>query len=170
MNISQITLIIRKEFSVLFKNKNVLMGLFIPPIAFSILLPLIVYLIPDLAVELKLITTLIEPYVAITGFTAKQKESYLTLFLLQIFYLILPPLLTNTLASESIVGEKEEGTIESLLTTPFTDGEIFVGKIFSIFVPIALILWLVAIPYMLIVNFFTFSTFHYYIYPNISFS
>ena len=85
MNISQIELIITKEMTILFKNKSLLISLSITPIAFSILLPLIVYLIPDLAVELKLFSSLIEPHITLEGFSAKKKDSYLTIYILQIF-------------------------------------------------------------------------------------
>lgn len=44
------------------------------------------------------------------------------------YFLILPVMIPVTLAVYSIVGEKEQGTLEPLLATPLTDWEIFVGK------------------------------------------
>jgi ABC-type transport system involved in multi-copper enzyme maturation permease subunit len=38
-------------------------------------------------------------------------------------------------ASESLVGEKERNTIESLLATPLTDGEVYFGKLAGALVP-----------------------------------
>ena len=41
-------------------------------------------------------------------------------------------------ASESFVGEKERNTLEALLATPMTDGELYLGKLVAAFIPPAL--------------------------------
>ncbi|MCR4392016.1 MAG: ABC transporter permease [Candidatus Acetothermia bacterium] len=57
------------------------------------------------------------------------------------YFLVLPVMIPVTLAVYSIVGEKEQGTLEPLLATPLTDWEIFVGKALVAVVPALALTW-----------------------------
>jgi ABC-2 type transport system permease protein len=50
-------------------------------------------------------------------------------------FIIIPATLPTIIATYSIVGEKNNRSLEPLLATPTTDGELLAGKIFSAFVP-----------------------------------
>lgn len=50
-------------------------------------------------------------------------------------FIIVPATLPTIIATYSIVGEKNNRSLEPLLATPTTDGEILSGKIFSSFLP-----------------------------------
>lgn len=50
-------------------------------------------------------------------------------------FIIVPAALPTIIATYSIVGEKNNRSLEPLLATPTTDGELLAGKIFSAFVP-----------------------------------
>lgn len=50
-------------------------------------------------------------------------------------FIIVPATLPTIIASYSIVGEKNNRSLEPLLATPTTDGELLAGKIFSSFIP-----------------------------------
>jgi ABC-2 type transport system permease protein len=50
-------------------------------------------------------------------------------------FIIVPATLPTIIATYSIVGEKNNRSLEPLLATPTTDGEILTGKIFSAFLP-----------------------------------
>ncbi|MEM4258812.1 MAG: ABC transporter permease subunit [Candidatus Thermoplasmatota archaeon] len=50
-------------------------------------------------------------------------------------FIIVPATLPTIIATYSIVGEKNNRSLEPLLATPTTDGEILAGKIFSSFLP-----------------------------------
>jgi ABC-2 type transport system permease protein len=52
-----------------------------------------------------------------------------------IIFIILPAALPTFIASYSLVGEKNNKSLEPLLATPTTDAELLVGKIMSAFVP-----------------------------------
>jgi hypothetical protein len=45
-----------------------------------------------------------------------------------LYFLILPVVIPVTLGVYSVVGEKEQGTLEPLLATPISDLELFLGK------------------------------------------
>ncbi len=55
--------------------------------------------------------------------------------LILIIFIIVPATLPTVISSYSIVGEKNNRSLEPLLATPITDGELLAGKIFSSFLP-----------------------------------
>lgn len=50
-------------------------------------------------------------------------------------YLIIPIMVSSIIAAHAVAGEKERGTLETLLYTPVTNREFFLGKLLSAFVP-----------------------------------
>jgi ABC-type Na+ efflux pump permease subunit len=80
---------------------------------------------------------LVEPVVAIflvtptTSGAALQKS-----FILPLLYLLLiPTIMPSTLSAYSVVGEREQGTLEPLLTTPIRQQEFLLGKATSVMIP-----------------------------------
>ena len=57
------------------------------------------------------------------------------------YFLILPVIIPVTIAVYSIVGEKEQGTLEPLLATPLTDWELFLGKALAAVLPALGLTW-----------------------------
>ena len=64
------------------------------------------------------------------------------------------------------MGEKVEKTLEPLLATPLTDGEIVLGKILSAFIPCILATYLGAVVFMIGVDIISFQQLDYILYPN----
>ncbi|MGQ9700530.1 MAG: ABC transporter permease [Candidatus Bipolaricaulaceae bacterium] len=60
-----------------------------------------------------------------------------------LYFLILPVMIPVTLGVYSVVGEKEQGTLEPLLATPLSDLELFLGKSIVAVVPALLLTWAV---------------------------
>lgn len=60
-----------------------------------------------------------------------------------LYFLILPVMIPVTLGVYSVVGEKEQGTLEPLLATPLSDLELFLGKSLVAVVPALLLTWAV---------------------------
>jgi len=52
-----------------------------------------------------------------------------------VYMLIIPAVIPSTLAAYAIVGEREQGTLESLLTTPIRGVEIQLGKALAVLAP-----------------------------------
>jgi len=57
------------------------------------------------------------------------------------YFLLLPAIIPLAIAVYSIVGEKEQSTLEPLLATPLTDLEIFLGKALASVIPALLVNW-----------------------------
>jgi len=58
------------------------------------------------------------------------------------YFLILPAVVPLAIAAYSIIGEKEQGSLEPLLATPISDLELFLGKALSSVIPALAITWL----------------------------
>jgi ABC-type Na+ efflux pump permease subunit len=80
---------------------------------------------------------LVQP--VITFFLASPTTSGAALqksLILPILYLLLiPTIMPSTLAAYTVVGEREQGTLEPLLTTPIRQQEFLLGKATSVMVP-----------------------------------
>ena len=70
------------------------------------------------------------------------------------FLLLIPVFLPATMSAFSVVGEREQGTLEPVLTTPVSRVELLAGKATAIFIPAVvfgpislLIIWLGLKPY-----------------------
>ena len=82
-------------------------------------------------------------------------------------FVILATVLPSTIAAYSIVGEKVEKTLEPLLATPTTDGEILLGKSIAAFIPPILSTWAGASIFMATTDYLLLNAgLGYYYFPN----
>jgi ABC-type Na+ efflux pump permease subunit len=83
-----------------------------------------------------------------------------------IWFLIGAAVIPTAIASYSLVGEKIQKSLEPMLATPMSDGDILLGKILAaLLVPVAAI-YTGSIFFMGLLDYFTHSTLGYYYYPN----
>jgi ABC-type Na+ efflux pump permease subunit len=66
--------------------------------------------------------------------------------------LLLPLMFSSIAGADSFVGERERKTLEALLYTPATDGELFLGKVIASVVPALLLTWMSFGIYAIVVN------------------
>jgi ABC-type Na+ efflux pump permease subunit len=82
-------------------------------------------------------------------------------------FVVLATVLPSTIAAYSIVGEKVEKTLEPLLATPTTDGEILLGKGIAAFIPPVLSAWAGASIFMGLADYLLLNAgLGYYYFPN----
>ncbi len=141
MRADKVLLVFRKDWLEIRRNWEILAPILLVPMIFCILLPSMILLIPetssssnDLGSMMGILPEAIRS--EITGFDANQTIAYLMLtFIFMPFFLIIPAMASSVISSDSFAGEKERKTIEGLLATPLTDGELMVGKMLVAFVP-----------------------------------
>src|SRR5665213_3866889 len=80
---------------------------------------------------------LIEPILAIFVAPALGTRSALASYVLvpMLYMLLIPVIIPATLAAYSIAGEREQGTLEPLLTTPIRRQEFILGKATAVMIP-----------------------------------
>lgn len=84
-----------------------------------------------------LVQPVISVFLATPGTTAAAQQSGLILPIL--YLLLIPTIMPSTLAAYTVVGEREQGTLEPLLTTPLRQQEFLLGKAASVMIPTLLL-------------------------------
>jgi ABC-2 type transport system permease protein len=82
------------------------------------------------------------------------------------WFVIGAAILPTAIAAYSVVGEKVEKSLEPLLSTPTTDGEILLGKTLAAFVPTILVLWAGSVLFQGLIDGVTRGALGYLFYPN----
>ncbi|MGO9387130.1 MAG: ABC transporter permease subunit [Methanobacterium sp.] len=139
--------VVSKDFAIFKNKKSILYTLIILPVVIGIAFPIILIFIHNLS-----------------------QSSYVTFLpffnALLFWFIILAAVVPVAVASYSIVGEKLEKTLEPLLATPLTDGEIILGKTLSVFIPCILATYLGAVVFMIGSDIISFHQLGYILYPN----
>ena len=174
MRIDKVMLVFRKDWLEVRRNWQIMMPILIVPLIFCILLPSLILLIPDSQSSTGevggLISILPDAVRAeIAGFNANQTIAYLMLtFVFMPFFLLIPAMASSVISSDSFAGEKERKTIEGLLATPLTDGELMMGKMLVAFVPSMIVTLVSFAAYTAIVDILGFPLFGRFVLPTIN--
>lgn len=86
----------------------------------------------------------------------------------EFFFATIAVILSSYTAAYSIVGEKIQKSLEPLLSTPVSDGEIILGKAISAFIPSFTAVLLANSIYMALIDRVTYHLMGYFHYPNLS--
>jgi ABC-2 type transport system permease protein len=139
--------IAQKEMKVLRRKKSV--------IYYIIALPLILSVLFSLVVQNDIVSS-----------SGLPSDYQLGLDSLTYFFVVFAAILPASIAAYSIVGEKVEKSLEPLLSTPTTDGEILLGKSIAAFVPPVLAIWAGASIYMAAADYLTDGFLSHPYFPN----
>jgi len=148
MRLSKAWLIATRDFKVFRRQKNIWYSIIIFPILISVLFPIIL------------------EYVGQRGLAANL-PNLLNSF--SFFIVIGAAYIPLGIASYSIVGEKVEKSLEPLLATPLTDGEILLGKAIAALLPTLVAMYAGATVFMVGVDAVTFGELGYNYFPNWTF-
>ncbi len=111
-----------KDLSVFKKNKYILYSLVAMPLAVGVVLPSIFIF----ALQSQASTLTRAQFISAANSVANTGS---------IYFVLIPVVLPAIMGSYSIVGEKIEKSLEPLLATPTTDGEILLGKTLATLLP-----------------------------------
>jgi ABC-2 type transport system permease protein len=91
-------------------------------------------------------------------FAGVSPEEGMTRYLLRsvaALFLLMPVALSSTSAAFSIVGEKQQRTLEPILATPITDRQFLLGKLLAAAVPTVVMTWITAVVTISVVDIVT---------------
>jgi ABC-type Na+ efflux pump permease subunit len=148
MRLSKAWIIAVRDFKIFRHQKNVWYSIIIFPVIISIIFPVVLEYAGRKA----------------GGLPAAQLPALLNSF--SFFLVIGAAFVPLGIASYSIVGEKVEKSLEPLLATPLTDGEILLGKNISAIVPTLVAMYAGASVFMVGIDEVTFHKLGYYYFPN----
>jgi ABC-2 type transport system permease protein len=135
----KIWVLIRKEWAEVFKNKIVLFSVSFMPLVFSAI-PLGILFstrgVDDLSSVFGEISIALEQLGRFCGnLNDLECAQFLLLQQFMVLFLMMPAIIPVTIASYSIVGEKNTHTLEPLLATPISTGQLLAGKALAAAIP-----------------------------------
>jgi ABC-type Na+ efflux pump permease subunit len=141
MNWRAIFAIVRKDVKIVLQNKGVIIPIIVVPLIIFGVVPWISTLAPSLVnlggTSLDKLTALIAQMPVglrnqLAQYTTEQQTViFFLVYLLAPMFLIIPLMVASVIAADSFAGERERHTLETLLYTPTTDQELFIGKLLS---------------------------------------
>ncbi|MGZ4903603.1 MAG: ABC transporter permease subunit [Halobacteriota archaeon] len=139
--------IARKDFATFRTKRYIIYSLVVVPLLISIGLPgVMTLLIRNASTPLPTIINVLNAF--------------------SFFFVIVAGTLPISIGAYSIVGEKLEKTLEPLLATPTTDGEILLGKVLAAFVPAIIATYAGAVIFMVLMDGVTSNRIGYLFFPN----
>lgn len=147
MDLQNVWTVAAKDFNVLRMKKNIVYALVAFPLGMALGLPAVVWLI-----ELRHAISFVNLFPLFNAFN--------------FFFIIMACGVPGGIASYSIVGEKIEKSLEPLLATPTTDGEILLGKCLASFLPSIGATYFGAAVFMVGIDAITQQQLGYLFYPN----
>jgi ABC-type Na+ efflux pump permease subunit len=148
MNGDALQAIVRKDLKVVFQNKGVSIPLIVAPVVILVALPAIVFFLGPMLGGIgaadpgSSIGRMAAGLPGLAGYDgAEMMVVYLLVYMMAALYLLLPTIVAIGFAADSFAGEKERKTLEALLYTPTTDGELLLGKLLSAWLPALAIAW-----------------------------
>jgi ABC-2 type transport system permease protein len=153
MRLSKAWIVTKKDLSVIRRNKYVFYSLIAMPLILGVILPL--FLTMGVSAGANQLTS------------EELNQTVAQISNLGALYLVLiPAVLPSIIASYSIVGEKIEKSLEPLLATPTTDGELLLGKSLASFVPCMVVTYIAVAIYVPIIDVWSTSLIGYALLPN----
>jgi ABC-2 type transport system permease protein len=147
MNFGTSLTVAAKELKIVRRKKSIIYSIIVLPLLVSVLFSIYVY--QQAAIASGIPTTLSLGLDSITY-----------------MFVVLASILPASIAAYSIVGEKVEKSLEPLLATPISDGEILLGKSIAAFLPPILAMWGGAAIFMASTDYATRRLLSYYYFPN----
>lgn len=177
MNRRAIVAVVRKDLTVVSRSKGVMIPLIIVPIVLFVALPALAALAPLIPEQggspLSQLGNFLENMPAglraeLAGYDEVQQIVILMLvYFLAPFYLIVPLMVANVIAADSFAGEKERKTLEALIYSPTSDGELFLAKVLSALLPAVAVSWGGFVLYGLVANLAAWPTIGEIFFPNL---
>ena len=147
MRLSQAWIVARHDLSFLRKRRGIMAGLVAMPVGVGVGFPLLMrYILSQGPVPHLVLGNLMDAFA--------------------FWFVIGAASIPVGIASYSIIGEKIEKSLEPLLATPTTDGEILLGKTLAAFLPTIAAIWAGATLFMVLMDRVTAGVFGYLYYPN----
>jgi len=161
MNWRIIRAIAEKDLAEVMKNRIAISIAVILSLVFAVGLPLFITQLPVLAQgdnntqSFDVLMKGLPPDVMgqLAGLSPEQLLVVLILgYFMAPLFLMLPLMVSCIIAAEAFVGEKERKTLEALLYTPATDGELFLGKVLAALIPGIMYAWVNFAIFSLVAN------------------
>ena len=170
LRLKKIALLSKKELRESFKSKEVIWVITLLPLMFAIIMPLTIPLLEMITTEEAMDSESFENFPQLVPYwdELSDRNKFLVFYTMIFFetFLLLPMILPLVIAADSIAGERERKTIESLMASPLSIWEILVGKLTTTLLPSIVITYLSGCIFMLISDLALYDDLNRLLFPN----
>jgi len=133
--------VLRREFAETLRNRLLMSTILIPPMILTIAPLALAGAIGDRALPAGLATSVLAQRPEWVGFSTSELAGAFAVQQFLVFFLLMPAYIPLSIATFSIIGEKQARTLEPVLATPIRTVELLAGKAISALVPGVLAGW-----------------------------
>jgi ABC-2 type transport system permease protein len=148
MSAARIVAVLRREFQEIVKSRGLLLAIFLPPL-FITLIPLIAVGVLGRAIgsepgggDAREFARILELMPELRSWSVGEVAMFVILQQFLTFFLMMPLIISLSIAAQSIVGEKQNKSLEPLLATPIRTGELLFAKSLTAMLPALLATWI----------------------------
>jgi len=162
MNWPLIRAVIRRDLTLVSRNRGVVLPMFLVPLIMLVALPALAAFVPSAVSMPGTSLSDLESFMArmpaglqreLAGYNEVQRVVVLMLvYFFAPMYLIVPLMVASVIAADSFAGEKERKTLEALLYTPLSQSELLLGKMLSAWLPALAVGWVGFVLYSITAN------------------
>jgi ABC-2 type transport system permease protein len=134
--------ILRREWLELRRQRGLLLGIALMPALITLLPIVITYLVAYLPENFQQPLPFEKINPALFGMTLVERQQTFIGQTFAVMLLLIPLIVPSIIASFSIIGEKLARTLEPVLATPVTTGELLFGKCLAAGIPAVIITWI----------------------------
>lgn len=138
----KVILIVRKEWTEVIRNRLLLFSVFLVPVLLVAIPLLMLYLMGTEEVPAEEVEMYYRVAPQLAGLAPNEVMQVITVSQFLFMFLMMPLFIPITIASFTIIGEKQQRSLEPLLATPITVGELLLGKSLAAAIPAVLTTWL----------------------------
>jgi ABC-2 type transport system permease protein len=134
--------ILRREWLELKRQRGLLLGISLMPALITLIPVIITYMVRHLPETFQQPLPFEKINPALFGMTMVERQQTFIGQTFAVLLLLIPLIVPSIIASFSIIGEKLARTLEPVLATPVTTGELLFGKCLAAGIPAVIITWI----------------------------
>jgi ABC-2 type transport system permease protein len=141
MRLRIVTTVLRREWAETIRNRLLMSTILIPPVVLTIAPLALAGVVGDRALPPQLAESVVSQRPEWAGFSASELAGAFAVQQFLAFFLLMPAYIPLSIATFSIIGEKQARTLEPVLATPIRTVELLTGKAIAALVPGVLAGW-----------------------------
>jgi ABC-2 type transport system permease protein len=147
-----VTTVLRREWAETIRNRLLMSTILIPPVVLTIAPLALAGVVGDRALPPQLSSSVLSQRPEWVGFTASELAGAFAVQQFLAFFLLMPAYIPLSIATFSIIGEKQARTLEPVLATPIRTAELLSGKAIAALVPGVLAGWVTYVAFVVLAS------------------
>ena len=144
--------ILRREWMETLRNRLLLATILLPPVLLTVAPIVLAGAVGDRALPQELVTQILSQKPEWAGFTPGELAGAFAVQQFLVFFLLMPAYIPLSIATFSIIGEKQARSLEPVLAAPIRTVELLAGKAIAALVPGVLAGWLTYVMFVVLAS------------------